>query len=53
MIRVYYLFPVIVFFCIMVAIYMENQSEKEIEETQNSRIETLQTASSVWEENNN
>lgn len=53
MIRIYYLFPVIVFLCILAAICMGNQSEKEIENTQNSRVETFQTASYVWEESNN
>lgn len=53
MIRVYYLFPVIVFLCLLTAIYRKNQSEKEIKETQNSRVETVQKVSSAAEETNN
>ena len=53
MMRVYYLFPVIVFLCIMAAIYWENQYEKPAKNAQDNKIETMQRASSVWKTSNN
>ncbi|MNY78169.1 hypothetical protein D3C86_2183170 [compost metagenome] len=53
MMRVCYLFPVIVFLCVMAAIYWENEYEKPVRSIQDNKIQTVQTASSAWEASNN
>lgn len=53
MLRVYYLFPLLVFMIVLGALYRENKTVKAMKKIQNREIRTGQSVLSLRKTNNN